>query len=79
MAVQLIRSKVKMISPFGHVVEECRRLLDEQNTVSLLFLKRSANMVAHELARASYSFPDRFFDRSSVPTEVDVALIADLC
>ncbi|XP_074355880.1 uncharacterized protein LOC141695540 [Apium graveolens] len=80
LAVQSIRSKTPMLSPFGRMVKECRRLLPEQNTVSLSFIKRSANIVAHELARASYFFPDREFDRRSVvPIEVDVALKADLC
>lgn len=78
-AVQAVRSKVPMISPFGLIVEECRKMLQDQNTVSLSFIKRSANMVAHELARASYSFSDRSFDRSSIPIDVDVALKADLC
>ncbi|KAL8091980.1 hypothetical protein AgCh_034313 [Apium graveolens] len=79
LVVQSIRSKTPMLSLFGRMVKECRRLLQEQNTVSLSFIKRSANMVAHELARASYFFPDREFDRRSVPIEVDVALKADLC
>ena len=76
-AVQAVRSKVRMRSPYGRIIEDCRRLLENQNTVSLLFIKRSANMAAHELARVSYSFPDRVFDRSSVPIGVENALIAD--
>lgn len=52
-------------------------LVLDLNTVKLFFIKRSANMVAHELARASYSFPDRVFDRSFVPIGVENALKAD--
>ena len=36
-----------------------------------------ANMSAHELARVSYSYPGRVFDRLSVPIGVDVALNVD--
>ena len=57
---------------------ECRSLLDNQNTTSISFIKRSANMVAHELARAAYSFPDRLFDRSYVPIDVAKTLDNDL-
>ncbi|KAL8126997.1 hypothetical protein AgCh_014061 [Apium graveolens] len=78
-AVQAVRSKVPMISPFGLIVEECRKMLQEQNTMSVSFIKQSANVVAHELARASYSFPDRDFNRSFVPIDVDVTLKAVLC
>ncbi|KAL8131372.1 hypothetical protein AgCh_007343 [Apium graveolens] len=69
-AIQAIRSKTPMVSPLGQVVQSCRNMLVESNTVSLFFVKRSANMAAHELARLSCSFPDRVFDRSSIPTEV---------
>lgn len=53
--VQSIRSSVPMTSPFGLRVMEYRRMLQDQKTVSLLFIKWSANMVAHALARVSYS------------------------
>ena len=43
--VQAIRSQVVMRSYFGSVIEECRRLLQRLNNVSLFFVKRSANMV----------------------------------
>ena len=73
--IQAVRSKVHMKSPFGEIILACRSMLREQNTVSVSFIRRSANMVAHELARAAYSFPDRIFDRSSVP--IGVANILD--
>lgn len=75
--VQAIRSKVHMVSPFGLLVEDCRRLMKELNTTTLFYIKRSANMVAHELARASYSFPDRVFDRIFVRVDVQIALLKD--
>ncbi|XP_074363465.1 uncharacterized protein LOC141704019 [Apium graveolens] len=77
-AVQAIRSKAPMVSPFGRVIEACRAMLRDLNTVSLFFIKRSANVAAHELARVSYSFPDRVFDWRFVPIRVFNALKADL-
>lgn len=53
--VQAVGSKIRMISPFVHLVEDCRTMLFDLNTVSLFFIKRSANMTVHELARASLS------------------------
>lgn len=77
-AVQAIRSKAPMVSPFGRVIEACRAMLRDLNTVSLFFIKRSANVAAHELARVSYSIPDRVFDWSFVPIGALNALKADL-
>ncbi|XP_074362405.1 uncharacterized protein LOC141702670 [Apium graveolens] len=68
-AVQAVRSKVEMRSSFGLVVEECRREIRLSNIISLLFIKRSANTVAHCIARASYKYPDRIFGRNDIPTE----------
>lgn len=50
--VQAIRNKVPMFFLVGLVIEECRELLCSQKNVSLLFIKRSANVAAHSLARA---------------------------
>lgn len=77
MAVQAIRSKVSMISPFGRVIEECRQLLHVLNTSSVLFIKRYSNMAAHELARVSYSLPDQTFDRGSIPIMVENVIVAE--
>lgn len=46
-AVQAIRSKMEMRSSFGQVVVECRWKLRHSNNICLLFIKRSANLVAH--------------------------------
>lgn len=77
-AIQAIRSKVSMRSPYGHVIHSCRNMLEGLNTVSLFFVKRCANMAAHELARMSYSFPDRVFDGMSIPIGVKNVLRSDL-
>lgn len=75
---QAIRSTVPMRSPFGHVVQSCRNMLGSFNTTSLYYIKRSTNMTAHELARMSYSFPYRLFDKMSVPIGVKNVLSSDL-
>lgn len=72
-----IRSKVHMVSPVGKIILDCRRLVVESDT-KLSFIKRSANMVAHCLARQSCFFPGRVFDRRFVPVEVESMLLADL-
>ena len=66
-----------MTSPFGPVIEDFRDMIRKYNTIEVFFVKRSANMVAHKLARASYSYPDRVFDRSFVPSDVHAALKFD--
>lgn len=58
-AIQEIRSKVSMISPFGKVVDSCRCFFRELKTTSLSYIRRSVNEVAHYLARVL------FFSRSS--------------
>lgn len=56
--IQAIKSKVRLLSPLEVIVQECREMIKEINTTSLFFIKRSANMDAHNLARVSYSYPD---------------------
>ena len=75
--VQAIGSKAAMTSPFGRIIEECRDMIRKYNTIEVFFVKRFANMVAHELARASNSYPDCIFDWSFVPINVHDALKFD--
>lgn len=56
--IQAIRSKIAMVSQVGMIVEECHVLLNNENNIELLFIKRSVNMVAHSLVRTSYYFSD---------------------
>ncbi|KAL8098853.1 hypothetical protein AgCh_031539 [Apium graveolens] len=76
--VQAIRSKTPMRSRFGVVVTECRDFMHRLNNIELLFVKRSANMVAHTLARESYALPGRSFNRWSVPINVLRCIEMDL-
>lgn len=59
--VQAIQSSVEMISYFGSIISDCRVLLRELKHVVLRFVKRSANRVAHNLARASSIVSDRVY------------------
>lgn len=47
--VQAIRSEVIMLSPFGKIKVESRRMIKDLN-IKLFFIKRSANMTAHFIA-----------------------------
>ncbi|WOG89983.1 hypothetical protein DCAR_0209224 [Daucus carota subsp. sativus] len=76
--VQAIRSVTPMRSRFGGIISECRILMQHLNNVELFFVKRSANMVAHQLARESYFLSDRSFDRCSIPRSVKDCIEADL-
>ncbi|KAM6552927.1 hypothetical protein CsatB_013689 [Cannabis sativa] len=75
--VQALRSTIDMISPFGQVILECKELLSALKTVSVLFVKRSANMVAHNCARASILYPGCIFDMESVPFDLLPSLVAN--
>lgn len=75
--VQAIRSNVILSSSFGQVITECRMMLRDLN-IELFFVKRSADMAAHYLARESCSFPGRVFDRGSVPIGLNSIVLADL-
>lgn len=77
-AAQAIRSRIQMNSPFRVVVEECRNLLSRLNKISLLFVRRSANMAAHCVAKMSYSCPGRCFNGGDVPVELNNVLLGDL-
>lgn len=67
-----------MVSSFGQIIKECRRMFKEFNKKKLFFIKRSTKMTAHQLARESYSYPHRVFDMNSVPIGVKIMLMADL-
>ncbi|XP_062103848.1 uncharacterized protein LOC133814961 [Humulus lupulus] len=54
--VHAVRSEVDMVSTFGLIIRDCKSLLNDLCNVDLFFVKRSANKVAHYIARASCSF-----------------------
>lgn len=74
--VQAVRSKVNMVSQFGSIIMECRRMLSTLN-IDLFFIYRSANMAGQCLTRESCFYPGRIFDGRSVPVEVQSCVLAD--
>ncbi|XP_060961850.1 uncharacterized protein LOC133032047 [Cannabis sativa] len=71
--IQAVRSSIFFSSTFGFCVTECQSLLSNLCDVDLCFIKRSANRVAHHLARASVSYADCMYRESNAPaTLMDV-------
>ncbi|XP_074356412.1 uncharacterized protein LOC141696125 [Apium graveolens] len=78
--VQAIRCSSINFSYLGRVVDECKSLLsDLQNRhVTLKFLKRSANKLAHFLARQNSSIVDRMWNSENVSSDFYNVLNNDL-
>uniref|UniRef100_A0A803NFH4 RNase H type-1 domain-containing protein n=1 Tax=Cannabis sativa TaxID=3483 RepID=A0A803NFH4_CANSA len=76
--IQALRSSIEMISMFGQVVKDCKALLKELKNVSIFFIRRSANKVAHNFARASLFYPDCNFNMGSVPVDLLPFLVAEV-
>ncbi|XP_060965604.1 uncharacterized protein LOC133034522 [Cannabis sativa] len=68
--VQAIRSNLPLLSYFGSIISDCKELLKQLCGVSVNFVKRSANSVAHSFARASYFIADRTLSSNDVSTEL---------
>ncbi|KAM6555296.1 hypothetical protein CsatB_002315 [Cannabis sativa] len=68
--VQAVMGSIQMPSQFGFLVQDCRNLLSCINQVSLHFVKRSANRVAHCLARASCYHSDCIVSEDTAPLEL---------
>lgn len=60
-----------MLSFFGRIIEECKQGLKslKDRSESLKFVKRSANEVAHYLARHSCSIADRTWSVDNAHSE----------
>ena len=79
-SIQAIRSPTVLLSYFGRIVHECRQLLLDliHHEVSIKFVKRSANAVAHSLARSTSIISDRIVSGSDVPVDLKFVLLNDL-
>ncbi|XP_060964627.1 uncharacterized protein LOC133033648 [Cannabis sativa] len=73
-----IKSNKNMVSPYGHIISDCKALCAEVNNLSLSCVKRSANRVAHCLARSSLYEADRIFNISSLPFVISSLISDDL-
>jgi len=58
--VDALTSPAVLISEFGNLVSQCRRLLSSNPDYVVSFVKRQANKVAHTIARASLSHPSLY-------------------
>lgn len=78
--VQAIRCSSINLSYLGRVIDDCRRLLDDLrvHNVTLKFVRRSVNRVAHAIARYSSSLADRIWDMETVQPEFIHVLENDL-
>lgn len=76
--IQALRSNTNLASYFGDIVLECKRLSQMCRNISTVFVKRSANKVAHALARASYVPADRTFKVGEIPSSVMDVLLNDV-
>uniref|UniRef100_A0A803Q085 RNase H type-1 domain-containing protein n=1 Tax=Cannabis sativa TaxID=3483 RepID=A0A803Q085_CANSA len=76
--VQALRSSMDMISLFGLVIKDCKNLLATMCNVSIFFVKRSTNSVAHAFARASSSYSDCVFSLGDVPTVLLPVLVVEV-
>lgn len=78
--IQAIRSAFPCFSYLGRLVKECRVLLSsmQQRNIQLRFVKRSANQVAHYLAREFSSIADRIWRMRDVHPQFHSILLQDL-
>ncbi|KAM6596039.1 hypothetical protein CsatA_006563 [Cannabis sativa] len=67
---QALRSAINMRSLFGNIIKDYKALLSDLSNVSVYFVKRSANRVAHSFARVANLYPGRRFSLESVPTDL---------
>lgn len=76
--VQAVRSPDVLLSPFGKIVQDCKEMLKSWSMADLAFVKRSANRVAHKLARASRLNADCIFSELNVSADIMYCVEADL-
>ncbi|KAM6547504.1 hypothetical protein CsatB_019180 [Cannabis sativa] len=77
-ALQALHSSIRMPSLFGLLVSECHETLSNLHNVEICYVKRSANRVAHCVARNSCYWSGCHFVEGSIPMELHSLLIADL-
>lgn len=75
--IQALRIKFELYSYFDQVIVECQHLLENMRSVFLYFVYRYANMLAHCIARSSYSLPDQIFSKGYIPAEWVFTMIGD--
>lgn len=79
-SIQAIRSSTPLLSYFGRIIQECKQTFYELQdySVSLSFVKRSANVVAHCIEKSTSNIVDRIVKRNAIPFELNNVLFTDL-
>lgn len=72
--IQALHSQVHAESYFGRIIADCIDICNSLPDVSIVFVKRSANMVAHELARFSCVVADRYWTERNLPSCVSTVI-----
>lgn len=75
--VQAIRRPEFMKSTFEGIVRDVKEMLSSWREVDLNFVKRSANRVAHQIARASRLYVDCVFSKRNFPADILYCVEAD--
>ncbi|XP_062086518.1 uncharacterized protein LOC133792627 [Humulus lupulus] len=77
--VQALRCSISMDSYFGSLITECKGLWSDVKNIKILFVKRSANSVAHALARASCHVADCTFRGGDLSPAILDVISKDSC
>ncbi|KAM6567737.1 hypothetical protein CsatA_026865 [Cannabis sativa] len=76
--IQALDSSIRMPSLFGLMVVECQTLLLSLVNVKICFVKRSANRVAHYVARNFCFWSGCNFVEGSAPAALQTLILVDL-
>ncbi|XP_060961946.1 uncharacterized protein LOC133032114 [Cannabis sativa] len=67
-----------MASPYGHILSDCMTVCSGIDDVSFNFVKRSANKVAHAIARSSLVEADCTYSGDALPMDYASFVLNDL-
>ncbi|XP_062088870.1 uncharacterized protein LOC133795435 [Humulus lupulus] len=81
LVVQALRSPSHRSSYFGRIIDVCKSLLAsiKPRVVNVKFIKRSANNVAHSLARSTCYPSERKMRALEAPSDLSALLLQDIC
>uniref|UniRef100_A0A803Q660 Reverse transcriptase n=1 Tax=Cannabis sativa TaxID=3483 RepID=A0A803Q660_CANSA len=74
LTIQAVFSQQQMTSVFGLITHDCKSCLSSLPNVSLRFVKRSANKVAHFMAKRSCFYSDRSIHDVDILTDYNASL-----
>lgn len=77
LVIQAIRKKCQDRSYFGDIIDDCSCIFKDLRSSKVRFVRRSANMTAHNIAREAISMPDRR-EWTSVPSFLSIVISQDL-